>query len=142
MKMFGSVEKYFYRDVAGLNLASPGYRTIVVRPRVVGDLASAKASIKSVRGLMAVDWKKSDRAFTKEVTVPANTTAEVSVPKIGLRDVEVTEGLTPVWRSGAYADGADGISGGEETGDAVTFDVGSDSYAFTLKGAAEADGGA
>ncbi len=136
MKMFGSVEKYFYRDVAGINLASPGYRTVVVRPRVVGDLTSAKASIESGRGLIAVEWEKGEGAFTMTVTVPPNATAEVHVPKLGLSGVSVTEGSTPVWQDGSFVGGVDGISGGTETDDAVSLDIGSGTYAFELTGQA------
>jgi len=51
MKMFGSTEKFFYKDLAGISLAAPGYKRITIKPRIVKDLAYAKASVKTVRGL-------------------------------------------------------------------------------------------
>lgn len=134
MKMFGSAEKYFYRDVAGINLASPGYRTVVIRPRVVGDLTWAKASIESVRGVIAVDWKKGDWSFTMTVTVPPNATAEVHVPKLGLKDVAVTEGGKALWKSGAVAADFPGVTGAAESEESVAFNIGSGSYMFELTG--------
>ena len=136
MKMFGSVEKYFYRDVAGIALASPGYRTIVMRPRVVGDLTSAKASIESVRGPIAVEWERGERSFSMKVTVPANATAEIHVPKLGLSDVAVSESGTPLWKSGAIVESISGITDGAESDDCIVLNVGSGSYAFELTGQA------
>ncbi|MHC4981620.1 MAG: family 78 glycoside hydrolase catalytic domain [Planctomycetota bacterium] len=132
MKMLGSVEKFFYKDLAGLSPSSPGFRTIDIRPKVVGDLTWAKAAINSVRGRAAVEWKKGDGGLEMKVTIPANATAAVSVPKLGRANVEVTEGGRAIWSGGEFAQGAPGISGGRDDGDYVTFDVGSGAYAFRL----------
>ena len=134
MKMFGSVEKFFYKDLAGISPAAPGYERITVKPRVVGDLKYAKASVKTVRGLVAVDWKRDDRSLEMKVTIPANGRAKVSVPKLELKDVAITEGRTTIWKDGAYVREVVGITGGSETNDYVTFDVGSGLYCFTLTG--------
>ena len=68
---------------------------------------------------------------------PACTTAKVSVPKVGLGNVSVSEGATPVWQDGSVVGEVDGIAGGEDTDDAVTFDVGSGVYVFRLTGREE-----
>ena len=38
MKMFCSTEVFFYRTLAGISPISPGYRTIAIRPNLVGGL--------------------------------------------------------------------------------------------------------
>jgi alpha-L-rhamnosidase len=68
------------------------------------------------------------------VTIPVNTTAQISVPKIGLGDVSLTEGGHVVWQEAAFNPGVAGIADGHDTGDAITFNVGSGSYAFQLRG--------
>ncbi|UCG46355.1 MAG: family 78 glycoside hydrolase catalytic domain [Phycisphaerales bacterium] len=133
MKMFGSTEKFFYKDLAGISPAGSGYRHIVVKPRVVGDLKYAKASIKTVRGLAAVGWRKGEKSFEMQVTIPVNSRAEVHVPKMGFDDVVIAEGQGTVWQAGKFVKGVDGISGGGETTDYVTLDVGSGDYAFVLR---------
>jgi alpha-L-rhamnosidase len=91
---------------------------------VVGDLTYAKASLKTVRGLVAVDWKKGSKSFDMKVTIPANTTAQVSVPKLGLKEIVVTESQKPIWKAAEFVTGVPGIRAGNETDDYVTFDVG------------------
>ena len=134
MKMFGSTEKFFYKDLAGIGLASPGFKQITIKPCPVGDLTYVRASLKTVRGLVAVDWKKGPKSFGMKVTIPANTTAQVSVPKLGLKEIAVTESQKPIWKAAEFVTGVPGIRAGSETDDYVTFDVGSGHYGFQITG--------
>ncbi|MCX5647700.1 MAG: family 78 glycoside hydrolase catalytic domain [Planctomycetota bacterium] len=135
MKMFGSTEKFFYKDLGGIGLAGPGFKKITIKPCVVGDLTYAKASLKTVRGLIAVDWeKKNPKSFRMSVTIPANTTAGVSVPKTGLKEIVVTESGKPIWKDARFVAGVSGIAAGSETDEYVTFGVSSGFYAFQLTG--------
>jgi len=130
MKMLGSSEKFFYKDLAGIGMAASGFRRITIKPHVVGDLTWVKAHHDTVRGRVAVHWRKGDRALSMDVVIPANTTAKVSVPTMGLEKISVAESGKTIWKDGSYVGGAAGITGGSRTGDYVTFDVGSGSYVF------------
>ena len=68
------------------------------------------------------------------VTIPVNSEAKVSVPKISLRNVSVVESGKVIWKDGLYVSSVAGITGGSESADCVTFDVGSGSYSFKLSG--------
>ena len=130
--MFGNIEKFFYRDLAGIAPASPGYGRITIKPRIVEDLTYAKASVRTVRGPVAVDWKKSDDSLKMRVTIPVNSEATVSVPKLGFKNVVITENGETVWENGKFLDGVPGITAGSDDDDYVVFDVGSGSYHFNL----------
>ena len=134
MKMFCSTEVFFYRTLAGISPTSPGYRTIAIRPSVVGGLTDVEAEVKTQSGPVAVAWQRDAGTFAMQVTVPVNTTAQVSVPKVGLGGVTVSEGGETIWEAGVFRPRVAGISAGEDRGDAVTFAVGSGSYAFRLGG--------
>jgi alpha-L-rhamnosidase len=142
MIMFCSIEKFFYENLAGIQgpafhatrYLMPGFRQIVIRPCVVGDLTSASASIKTVRGTVSSSWKRNGDSITLDVAIPVNSEAQISVPKLGLHDVVVEEGGRPVWRNGSYLGGAAGIVGGSEDSQYVTFAVGSGQYGFKLSG--------
>ncbi len=69
-----------------------------------------------------------------EVRIPVSSEAKVSVPRIGLRNIVVTESNKTIWKNGKFIRGAFGIANGTETAEYVTFDVGSGSYTFCLKG--------
>ena len=137
MKLHGSVDKFFYKDLAGIRPDAPGYKRITIKPQVVGDLTYVRASLKTVRGPAAVDWRKGPKSFDMKVTIPPNTTARVSVPKLGLRGIDVTESGKTVWKNGKFVMAVAGITGGAEGADCVTFDVGSGSYRFKLTGTPE-----
>ena len=134
MKMFGSTEKFFYKDLAGIGFAHPGYRRIIIRPQIVGDLTYARASVKSVRGMVAVDWRRGERSLAIKVTVPANTTGEISMPKMEEEEILVTESGQSLWEAGRFINGVPGIVDGRDDGDRVVFKIGSGSYAFQLTG--------
>jgi len=134
MKMFGSTEKFFYKDLAGIGPAAPGFRKINIKPRIVKNLTYARASLKTVRGMVSSHWKKQDDSLTLEVTIPVNSEAEVSVPKFGLKNITVKESDKAIWQNNRYIAGVADITAGTETDDYITFDVGSGSYRFQLKG--------
>jgi len=132
MKLHGSIDKFFYKGLAGIRLDAPGYKKFTIKPCVVEDLTFVKAKIKSIHGLITVDWKKGDKCFDMTVTVPTNTTAMVSVPKIGLKNVIVAESGRNVYKAGTLVKGVAGIITAVENDDYVTLDVGSGAYAFRL----------
>jgi alpha-L-rhamnosidase len=135
------IEKFFYQDLAGIRgpafhatqFMRPGYQQISIQPRVLGDLTSANASIKTVRGMISSSWKRTGKSIRLEVAIPANSRAKVNVPKLGLQDVVVEEGGKVVWKNRSYVAGTDGISGGSESTGYVTFDTGSGRYCFVLR---------
>jgi len=142
MIMWATIDEFFYNDLAGIigpeyygpQDVKPGFKEIRIKPHVVGDLTYAKASIKTVRGLIRSGWLKKDNSITLKVTIPVNSDALVSVPKIGLKKVTVTEGGKTVYRNGRFIKGVSGITAAAETDDYVTFETGSGSYSFDLQG--------
>jgi alpha-L-rhamnosidase len=132
MKMLGMVEKFFYKDLAGIRPVRPGFKRVAIRPHVAGDLGFVTASLDTVMGLVSVDWRRADRSFEMKVTVPANSQAEISVPTLTLNNAKITEGGNTIWKTGTYLPGVEGISGGREDEGYVTFDVGSGTYSFRL----------
>ena len=67
-----------------------------------------------------------------KVTIPVNSRAKVSVPRLGLKDAAITESGTTIWKDGAYVGRVAGITGGKQSNDYITFDVGSGRYHFKL----------
>jgi alpha-L-rhamnosidase len=114
----GSVGEWLYRYVAGIDLASPGYGRILIRPRPGGGLRHARGDYDSVRGRISSSWKIEDDRFTLEVLVPPNTTATVHVPC-----ADVSEGGGPV----DEADGVELLRADEEE---TVLSVGSGRYEF------------
>jgi alpha-L-rhamnosidase len=133
MKMHGSIEKFFYKDVAGISPASPGYRTVLVFPKVTTKLSSARASIESLRGTLAVEWHAQENQFWMKLTIPAGVDADVKVPVVGYSNAVITESGEPIWKSETYVHGVPGVSAGKkENEDYIAFAVGSGTYEFSV----------
>ncbi len=80
--LLGDLIIWYYEDLAGIksNPADPGFRHIIMKPNLAGDLEFVKASYRSIQGLIKSEWHREDSSFNWEITIPANTTATVYVP--------------------------------------------------------------
>jgi alpha-L-rhamnosidase len=77
---FGAVGEYLYGGVGGIKPASPGYKSILIKPAIREGLTWAKTSFDSVYGRITSNWECEAGRLRMDVTIPANTTAEVHVP--------------------------------------------------------------
>ncbi|NLV39867.1 MAG: family 78 glycoside hydrolase catalytic domain [Candidatus Hydrogenedentes bacterium] len=80
--MFGHIQEWFQAYVLGIRQApdSRGFARLLIAPTPVGDLAAAKGHFDSPRGRVAVEWRRSEGAFTLSAAIPGNTAAEIVLP--------------------------------------------------------------
>ena len=133
--MFGSVDTWFYKTLAGINVdpSFPGFEKIIIKPHVVGDLTHAGASLKTVRGLVVSKWWKEEKSLVLEATIPVNSTGEVYVPKMDLKNPVIKEGEKIVWKDKAFIQGVSGITSAREEEKYIVFNVGSGTYFFKVE---------
>mgnify|MGYP001618167492 CR=1 FL=1 len=127
---FTSPDNWFYQGLAGIqpDPAAPGFKRIIIKPAMVGDLGWVKCHHDSPYGRIVSNWKRdpstSLRAggkLTMEVTIPVNTTATVHVPA---RDAAaVTEG-------GSAVGNVKGVKFMRMENGAAVYEVGSGCYRF------------
>jgi hypothetical protein len=124
--MLGQINEWFFHDLAGIQNASDsaGFKKIVIKPAMVGDLTWVKASYESVRGKITSEWKRDGNNLTLDVVIPANTTAVVYVPAASLDDVR---------ESGVSASRAPDIKFLRAEKGYAAFEVGSGKYVFTIR---------
>ncbi len=91
---FGAVGEYLYGYVGGIQPASPGYKTIIIRPVLGAGLSWAKTSLESPYGRIATAWKVESSALQLDVTIPFNTNATVYIPTTDA--ASVTEAGKPI----------------------------------------------
>jgi alpha-L-rhamnosidase len=89
--ILAQIEEWFHEGLVGIREAegSTQYRDLVIKPRLVGDLTSAEGSYMSPQGLIRSEWVKDVDRLDLLVEVPANTTAEVWVPRLYKNNVSV-----------------------------------------------------
>jgi alpha-L-rhamnosidase len=88
----GAVADWMHRAVAGLAVAAPGYRSLVVAPRPGGGLTHASAAHETPYGRAEVAWIRDGSELTVQVVVPPGTTASVQLPENGWPEQEVGSG--------------------------------------------------
>jgi alpha-L-rhamnosidase len=118
---FGAVVGFFYRRLAGIAPAAPGFRRVAVRPLWLPAVGRVAARFESPTGLIATATDGDANGLTHlSLTVPANTVAEVELPAREWR-----EGGTPI---DAHPD----IRAYARAGDLVRFEIGSGDYDFSI----------
>jgi len=120
---FGAVGDWMYQNIGGIDVdpAAPGYRHSRIAPRPGAGLTSANASLETVYGTLSSAWKLDRGRFRLEVTIPPNTSAEVTLWNARLD--QVREG-------GVALASRDGVRAARQRGPDVVVDVGSGRYSF------------
>jgi alpha-L-rhamnosidase len=129
--MFAGINASFMTDLAGIEPLSPGYAEVGVAPVAPAGLEHVAASLQTVRGEVASSWRRSGDEFELDVTVPANATAEVTVP---------TRPGDEVRESGVEAGASEGVSFVRDEGAARVYRTGSGTFHF-LAGPAPSEPG-
>ncbi len=97
--MLGHLMEWFYTGIGGIQQEenSNGYRNLIIKPVIVGDLTSAKTSFESPYGTILTDWIISEKGLNVKVNIPANSTALIYLPV--KEESEITENDIPVMQN-------------------------------------------
>jgi alpha-L-rhamnosidase len=120
---YGAIGDWMYRVMAGINTdqKETGYKKIIIAPHPGGNLTMVNANLETVYGHVNSEWQINSNIMNMTVTIPANSTAEVVLPKAAQTDV--TEGGKPV-------KDVDAISNIKKEGADLKLDLGSGTYHF------------
>ena len=120
----GDVVTWLYEGLAGIKCdpEHPGFKNIVMHPRVVPGLTFAKATLNSPHGIISSNWQTRDGEFHWNLAVPPNATATIYIPAKDSQSVR---------ESGKPADRAVGVKFLRMESSETVYAVGSGSYEFT-----------
>jgi alpha-L-rhamnosidase len=121
---YGACGEWMFRSMLGIDLDSPGYKTILMTPELGQGIAWAKGHYDSIHGRIGSNWKAGAGTFEWKVTIPPNTTATLRVPAADVKDI--TEG-------GGPATQAQGVTFLRMEANRAVFNVDSGSYEFVSK---------
>jgi len=119
---YGAIGEWLYRHVAGIDIdpENPGYKHILLAPHPGGGLTNADAEFTSLYGKVKSAWKLDGNDFVYEVTVPANTTATVTLPAAKADQITVNALAMTASIKGSL----------KQTDKGISVNVGSGSYTF------------
>lgn len=123
---YGSVMECVYRNCLGIERdeAAPGYKHIILQQESGGNFTYMNGSYDSIYGTISNGCKKQENAVVYTVSVPANTTATLSLEKpAAAYYVLEGEGL---------ASQAVGVTEYSEDGKKITLELQSGDYRFTV----------
>lgn len=78
--LLGDLLVWEYEYLAGIRPLQPGYTQIELKPYPIEGLDHVSATYESVSGTISSAWKRKGNQFEWTFTIPANTTATVSLP--------------------------------------------------------------
>jgi alpha-L-rhamnosidase len=119
---YGAVGDWMYRHIAGIAPLAPGYARFAVAPTPGGGVTHGGGSLESAYGRIATAWTIDGDRFSLDVTVPAGTTAEVTMPRVDAATVQ--EGGKPAMT-------ATGVSGLHPVATGASFSLGSGHYVLS-----------
>jgi alpha-L-rhamnosidase len=72
----------------------PGYKNIIIKPRMGGGLTNAAASLQTYYGKIVSGWRKEMDKLVMDVEIPVNTSALIILPA---KEADmITEGGNPL----------------------------------------------
>ncbi|WP_431953381.1 family 78 glycoside hydrolase catalytic domain [Actinacidiphila sp. bgisy167] len=120
---YGAVGEWMYRTMAGVSAAEPGYRKVLIAPQPGEGIHHVDFRHQTPYGTVRSAWDTTGGAMRLDVTVPANTTAQVRVP--AANRWAVTEGGRPIGE-------VEEVTYLEQDGGDVVLEIGSGHYAFAV----------
>lgn len=106
---YGAVGDWMYRTIAGIDTKEAegaGYKSIIIKPELGGNLTYAKGSLETNYGLVSSSWKIENNKLILDVEVPANTNATIEFPTNKLETIKenkaVLNAKTKTVGSGKY----------------------------------------
>lgn len=119
--MLGDLLIWYYENLGGIKAEAPGFKEIVMKPEMIKGLDAVNATYNSVHGLIKSSWTKSANDFKWDISIPANTTARISIP--AKSSAQVKEG-------GVKASEAEGIKFIKMEDNRAVFELRSGNYAL------------
>ncbi len=86
---YGAIGEWLYTYVAGIQIdaENPGYKHFFLSPHPGGGLTQAKAVYESMYGEIKSDWRIEGNQMIYDVSIPANTSATITLPSASLNEV-------------------------------------------------------
>lgn len=80
--MFGEIGAWLYKGIGGIrpDEQHPGFGNVILQPNFVTGLDSYNSSHIGPYGKISAAWKRNSKVITYQVTIPANSTADVIIP--------------------------------------------------------------
>ncbi len=118
---FGSIGKWFYESIGGVAAGAPGFRRVIVHPRLELPIQHASTELTTMYGVVSCNWCRTESGWDLELSIPANASATVVLPG---------PGTATIAESGMQLSDVEGILSSRCENGKVFLDIGSGRYLF------------
>ena len=123
--MLGDLLIWYYESLAGIKSANQGFKKMIMKPETtIAGLNYVNASFDSPYGKIVSNWKKDKKSFSWNITIPANTSAEIYLPVSNQKSIS---------ESGKNIVEAEGVQFIRQDGNKLIYQIKSGNYAFQIK---------
>ncbi|MEN9981547.1 MAG: hypothetical protein RL542_1334 [Bacteroidota bacterium] len=93
--LLGDLLIWYYENIAGIKSSSKavGFKEIIMNPDFAGGLSYVNASYESTYGVIKSNWKKNTKGLHWDLTIPANTSAQVHLPTTVFSNIKLNNQL-------------------------------------------------
>src|SRR5690606_14613759 len=133
--MFGSIESWFYRGLAGIRPDEnhPGFENVIISPAFINGLNEVKGSYQSCRGLIKSEWEKRGKEIKLRVYIPANSSGKIILPFEESEIQQLRIGDEIIWENDKVLNiKIPGVEYAGIEGDKVSFEVCSGEHQFEI----------
>ena len=122
---YGAIGDWMYQNITGIDTYADGagYKKILIRPHLGGDLSQAQASLQTGYGKLSVQWKRDLGKFVLDVEIPANASAHIYIPAARVEDILENDHVLQ---------GSQDITFAGNEGKYTILQIGSGSYHFSV----------
>lgn len=120
---YGAIGDWMYRVSAGIETKTPGYRNLLIQPKVTEKMNLSKASFESAYGKVVSGWERSDGKVHYSIEIPANEDATIVLP---------ADSAEKVRENGMPLSGNKNLNNIHVAGKELFIDAGSGKYVFEI----------
>ncbi len=123
--MLGHIQQWFWQGLAGIrpDPEGVGFKKIIIEPKIVEGIASARGTYQSMYGMIESSWQKKEDQLVLKVLIPVNTTAAIYLPECNIEKIR---------ENGNSLSQSPGLTILRNENNRVVVSVGSGRYTFTL----------
>ncbi len=121
--MSGEISQWFFEGLAGIGVdeSGAGFKKIIIKPAVAGNLSWVKGSYQTVSGTVYTNWERHAGQFSLRVNIPPNTGAKIYLTATSVQSVR---------ESGKPAGDARGVKFMGYENEVAVYEVTSGNYYF------------
>ncbi|MHA1280659.1 MAG: family 78 glycoside hydrolase catalytic domain, partial [Candidatus Helarchaeota archaeon] len=130
--MLGSIDTWFYKTLAGIRAAEPGWKRLEIKPYINNELTHVSASLNTYRGYISVSWEKVENSVKITLFIPVSCSAILSIPRIH-ENMVIREGEAIIYEKDSVPNESKGMKYRDFDEKYVHFEVGSGFYQIVVE---------